>query len=67
MEKKDITKFPKGFFQLKRPTITTSEALKDVIPFEWKESKGNNKKQITKLVKKRANFYKRRNTFYGIV
>ena len=54
MEKKDITKFSKGFFQLKRPTITTSEALKDVIPFEWKESKGNNKKQITKLVKKKG-------------
>ena len=50
MEKKEITKFPKGFFQLKRPTITTSEALKDVIPFKWEE---NHKKQTTKLVKKK--------------
>ena len=48
MEKKEITKFPKGFFQLKRPTITTSEALKDVIPFKWEEK---SKKKIVKLVK----------------
>ena len=53
MEKKEITKFPKGFFQLKRPTITTSEALKGVIPLEWEEDKGNNEKQIEKLVKQK--------------
>ncbi len=35
MKKRNITKFPKGFFQLKRPTITASEALKDVIPIKW--------------------------------
>lgn len=55
MEKKKITTFPKGFFQKKRPTITTSEALKDVIPFQWEKSfkeKKENKKQIAKLVKK---------------
>ncbi len=51
MGKKEITKFPKGFFQLKRPAITTSEALKDVIPFKWEEK---NKKQIVKLVKKKG-------------
>ena len=45
MEKKEIIKFPKGFFQSKRPTITTSEALKDVIPFKWET---NTKKQIIK-------------------
>ena len=38
---KNITKFPKGFFKLKRPTITASEALADVEPLKWKE---NNKK-----------------------
>ncbi len=54
MGKKEITKFPKGFFQLKRPTITISEALKDVIPIEWEENKGKNKKQIAKLLKKKS-------------
>ena len=54
MAKKEITKFPKGFFQLKRPTITTSEALKDEIPFKWDENKATNKKQIVKLVKKKG-------------
>ena len=38
MEKKSITKFPAGFFQLKRRTITASEALKDEIPFKWEKS-----------------------------
>ncbi len=53
MEKKEITKFPKGFFQLKRQTITASEALKDVVPLKWEEKKERNKKQIVKLVKKK--------------
>lgn len=35
MNKKEKVKFPKGFFTQPRPTITTKEALKDVIPFEW--------------------------------
>ena len=35
MKKEHKIKFPKGFFQLKRTTITTSEALKDVIPIKW--------------------------------
>ena len=38
MEKKSITKFPKGFFQAKRPTINASEALKDVVPLKWNET-----------------------------
>ena len=47
MEKKSITKFPAGFFQLKRRTITASEALKDEIPFKWeKASKVKEKKKI---------------------
>ncbi len=54
MEKKEITKFPKGFFQLKRPTITTSEALKDVIPFKWET---NTKKKLSSSKDKRASFY----------
>ena len=47
MEKKKITKFPKGFFQLKRPTITASEALKDTIPIKWDDNfkKERKKKQ----------------------
>ena len=39
MNEKNITKFPKGFFQLERPTITASEALKDAIPVEQEEEK----------------------------
>ena len=35
---KNITKFPKGFFKLKRKTITASEALKDAIPLKWEET-----------------------------
>ena len=43
MEKKKVTKFPKGFFQKKRPTITASEALKNTIPVEWKNNSNKNK------------------------
>lgn len=32
---KERPKFPKDFFTKPRPTITTKEALKDVIPFKW--------------------------------
>ncbi len=49
MNEKNITKFPKGFFQLERPTITASEALKDAIPIEWKEEteeKNSKKKKV---------------------
>ncbi len=35
MSKKNITKFPKGFFQQKRPILNASEVLKDLKPFEW--------------------------------
>ncbi len=38
MKKKEITKFPQGFFQLKRPTVSLEEALKDVIPLKWVEN-----------------------------
>lgn len=53
MEKKNITKFPKGFFQLKRPTITASEALSDVTPIKWEKDTMKKEKQIVKLVKKK--------------
>lgn len=52
-EKKTI--IPKGFFSQTRRIITSKEALKDVVPVNWKEAlKGrkNNKKQVVKLVKK---------------
>lgn len=48
MKKGNMTKFPKGFFQLKRPTITASKALKNVIPIKWDEK--SSKKQTVKLV-----------------
>ena len=35
MAKKNITKFPEGFFQQKRPIISAGEALKGLKPFEW--------------------------------
>lgn len=35
MTHKERPNFPKGFFTKPRPTITTKEALKDVIPFQW--------------------------------
>ena len=35
MSKKNITKFPEGFFKQKRPILNASEVLKDLKPFEW--------------------------------
>ena len=35
MAKKNITKFPEGFFQQKRPIISAGEAVKGLKPFEW--------------------------------
>ena len=34
MAKKNITKFPEGFFQQKRPIISAGEAVKGLKPFE---------------------------------
>lgn len=39
MKKKEITKFPQGFFQIKRPTVSLEEALEDVIPLKWIEKR----------------------------
>lgn len=33
--KKEKPKFPKGFFTQPRPTISTKETLKDIIPIKW--------------------------------
>ena len=41
MKKRNTIKFPKGFFQLKRPTITASKALKNEIPIKWDEKPKN--------------------------
>ncbi len=38
MKKKDIAKFPKDFFHLKRPIINASKVLKNVIPIKWKKN-----------------------------
>jgi hypothetical protein len=46
MEKKNIPKFPKGFFQETRPTITAGEALQKVKPFEWSSKKRKAKQKI---------------------
>ena len=35
MAMKNITKFPEGFFQQKRPIISAGEAVKGLKPFEW--------------------------------
>lgn len=37
MSKKNITKFPEGFFQQKRPIISAGEAVKGLKPFEWED------------------------------
>ena len=50
---KNITKFPKGFFQIKRPTITASEALADVEPLKWKDTNKSKKKSVPKLTRKK--------------
>lgn len=50
--KNSLTKFPKGFFEKSRPTISTKEALKDVIPLEWNKSiLEGKKKTLVKLAK----------------
>ena len=53
MKKKEITKLPKGFFQKERPTITASEALKDVKPLKWSKNveKGKTKVEIVSIKK----------------
>ena len=49
MERKNKIKIPKGFFSINRPTITTKEALKDVIPAKWSKNVLNGKSKV-KLV-----------------
>ena len=46
MEKKESSKFPKGFFTQPRPTISMKEAIKDDIPFEWSENVLNGKSKV---------------------
>jgi len=46
MEKKESSKFPKGFFTQPRPTISMKEAIKDDIPFKWSENVLNGKSQV---------------------
>lgn len=45
MKQKKRPTFPKGFFTKPRPTITTKEALKDVIPFKWSKEVLEGKKE----------------------
>ena len=53
MEKKEIPKFPKGFFQRKMPIKPLSEAIKDSIPLIWNDPFENVEKE-KKLSKKKA-------------
>ncbi len=56
MEKKERPKFPKGFFEQPRPTISAKEALKDVIPVKWtKEVIDGTKKVLVKSTKEIRN------------
>ena len=46
MKKTEKILFPKGFFTKSRPTISTEEALKDVIPAKWSKKVQNEKKKV---------------------
>jgi len=45
MEKKERPILPKGFFTQPRPTISTKESLKDVIPIQWSKDVLEGKKK----------------------
>lgn len=56
--KKEI-KFPNGFFTQSRPTVSTKETLKDVIPIKWsKEVMSSKKRQLSTQLKKKNHNYK---------
>lgn len=56
MKKTEKISFPKGFFTKSRPTISTEEALKDVIPIKWsKKVQKGTEKAIIGLAKKAKN------------
>lgn len=38
MDKKERPIFPKGFFTQSRPTVSTKETLKDVVPIQWSKN-----------------------------
>ena len=44
-ERKKFSKFPKDFWKKERKIISTKEALKDVIPFEWSKDVLSGKKE----------------------
>ena len=48
MKKSEKSKFPEDFFTQSRPKISSKEALKDVVPFNWSKNvlKGNSKVKI---------------------
>lgn len=52
MKRKERPKFPIGFFEQPRPTISSEEALKDIIPVQWtKEVIQGTKKALVKSIK----------------
>lgn len=46
MEKKEKPVFSKGFFNKPRPTISSKEALKDVIPIKWDQQQKRKKMSL---------------------
>lgn len=54
MEIKASHKLPKGFFSQPRPTVSSKEALKDIIPIKWnKDVLDGNKKVVVHSAKTR--------------
>lgn len=52
MEAKASQKIPKGFFSQPRPTVSSKEALKDIVPIKWSKAVlSGNKKAIVRSVK----------------
>lgn len=54
MEKKESSRFPKGFFKQPRPTTSMKEAIKDDVPFEWSKNVLNGKSKV-KIVSAKDN------------
>lgn len=56
MKKSKKNIIPEGFFSQPRKTISTKEALKDVIPVNWDyalKDRKNNKNEIVNLIKQK--------------
>lgn len=62
MKAKNVVKIPKDFFSINRPSITSNEALIDVIPVEWMNDEQNTKNQkCNKSCKSNKNLLSKKN------